>query len=66
MNKEIKKPECKLIGEDYNVFNLLARASRTLKDNGMQKEADQMWNRATSSGSFDEALCIIGEYVTIV
>ena len=66
MNKEIKKPECKLIGEDSNVFNLLARASRTLKDNGMQKEADQMWNRATSSGSFDEALCIIGEYVTIV
>ena len=66
MNKEIKKPECKLIGEDSNIFNLLARASRTLKDNGMQKEADEMWKRVTSSGSFDEALCIIGEYVTIV
>lgn len=65
MNKEIKKPECKLIGEDSNIFNLLSRASRTLKDNGMQEEADEMWKRATSSGSFDEALCIIGEYVTI-
>lgn len=66
MNKEIKKPECKLIGEDSNIFNLLSRASRTLKDNGMQKEAEEMWQRAKSSNSFDEALCIIGEYVVIV
>lgn len=65
MNKEIRKPECKLIGEDSNIFNLLSRASRTLKDNGMQKEADEMWQRAKLSNSFDEALCIIGEYVTI-
>ena len=66
MKKEIKKPECKLIGEDSNIFNLLSKASRTLKDNGMKDEADEMWKRVTSSGSFDEALCIIGEYVTII
>ncbi len=65
MDKEIKKPKCKLIGEDSNVFNLLARASRTLKDNGMQKEADEMRGRAKSSKSYDEVLCIIGEYVSI-
>lgn len=65
MNKEIKKPECKLIGEDSNIFNLLARASRTLKENGMQKEADEMRDRAKSSKSYDEALCIIGEYVIV-
>ena len=65
MDKSKNKPNCKLIGEDSNVFNLLARASRTLKENGMKEEADEMWNRATSSGSFDEAVCIIGEYVTI-
>ncbi|MBR2885366.1 MAG: hypothetical protein IKB93_11335 [Clostridia bacterium] len=65
MNKETKKPKCKLIGEDSNVFNLLARASRTLKDNGMQKEADEMRDRAKTSKSYDEVLCIIGEYVSI-
>ena len=66
MDKSKNKPNCKLIGEDSNIFNLLARASRTLKDNGMKDEADEMWKRVTSSGSFDESLCIIGEYVNIV
>ena len=65
MTKEIKKPECKLIGEDSNIFNLLARASRTLKENDMQKEADEMRDRAKSAKSYDEALCIIGEHVII-
>lgn len=65
MSNKINKPSCRLIGEDSNIFNLLSKASRTLKDNDMQKEADEMWNRATSSDSFDEALCIIGEYVNI-
>ena len=45
MNKEIKKPECKLIGEDSNIFNLLSKASRTLKDNGMKDEADEMYKK---------------------
>ena len=37
-------------------------ASKTLKDNGMKAEAKEMCDRITSSGSYDEALCIIGEY----
>ena len=59
------KPKCALIGEDGNIFNLMGIASRTLKDNGLRAEAKEMCDRITSSGSYDEALCIIGEYVDI-
>lgn len=64
-NNKKFKPDCKLIGEDGNIFNLMARASRTLKECGYKEEAEEMRNRITSSGSYEEALCIIGEYVNI-
>lgn len=67
--KEIKeekaKPRCALIGQDGNIFNLVGIASRTLKRNGMQEESKEMSNRVFKSHSYDEALCIIGEYVEI-
>lgn len=65
-NTNQNKPDCKLIGEDGNIFNLMARASRTLRENGLSEEAKEMRERITSSGSYDEALCIIGEYVNII
>ena len=63
--QEKQKPDCPLIGADGNIFNLMGIASRTLKDNGMNEEAAEMRERITSSGSYDAALCIIGEYVNI-
>ena len=65
MKEEKQKPKCALIGQDGNIFNLLGIASRTLKNNGMQEESKEMSNRVFSSHSYDEALCIIGEYVEI-
>ena len=62
---EQKKPECQLIGQNGNVFNLMGIASKTLKENDMADEAKEMCERITSSGSYDEALCIISEYVEI-
>lgn len=59
------KPNCVLIGQDGNIFNLLGIASHTLKQNGMAGEAKEMCSRVTSSGSYCEALNIIGEYVNI-
>ena len=59
------KPDCALIGQDGNIFNLLGIASHTLKQNGMADEAKEMCSRVTSSGSYCEALNIIGEYVNI-
>lgn len=60
-----KKPDCKLIGEDGNIFNLMGIASRTLRQNGMAEQAVEMCDRIRESGSYDKALCIIGEYVNI-
>ena len=59
-----EKPMCPIIGANGNIFNILGIASRTLKDNGMTEEAAEMYNRVTSSGSYDEALCIITDYIT--
>lgn len=64
-SQEREKPDCPLIGQDGNIFNLMGIASRTLKDNGMKEEAAEMQQRVMDSGSYDNALCIIGEYVNI-
>jgi len=60
------KPNCPLIGADGNIFNLVGIASRTLKKNGLNAQAKEMKNRVFSSSSYEEALCIISEYVNIV
>lgn len=65
-NSQKEKPECPLIGQDGNIFNLMGIASKTLRKNGMSEEAKEMSNRIIASGSYDEALNIIGEYVNIV
>ena len=62
---EQKKPDCKLIGEDGNIFNLMGIASRTLRQNDMVEQAVEMRDRICASGSYGEALCIIGDYVNI-
>lgn len=59
------KPDCELIGQDGNIFNLMGIASHTLKQNGIADEAKEMCSRVTSSGSYCEALNIIGDYVNI-
>ena len=61
-----KRPYCPLIGADSNVFNLMGIAARTLKDHGLHDEAAEMKERITSSGSYDNALGIITEYVNPV
>lgn len=62
---KITKPKCPLIGQNGNIFNLMGIASKTLKKNNMADEAKEMCSRITSSGSYDEALSIIDEYVEI-
>lgn len=62
----VEKPKCALIGEDGNIFHLMGIASRTLKRNGMRELAEEMCNKITSNAkSYDEAICIIDEYVEI-
>ena len=59
------KPDCKLIGEDGNIFNLMGLAARTLRRNGLAEQAAEMTERIYACGSYEEALCVIGEYVNI-
>lgn len=62
---EHEKPDCPLIGQNGNIFNLVGIASHTLKNHDMTDAAKEMQDRVFSSGSYNEALCIIGEYVNI-
>lgn len=52
------KPDCRLIGEDGNIFNLMGLAARTLRHNGLAEQATEMTGRIHECGSYDEALCI--------
>lgn len=62
---EQKKQDCPLIGQNGNMFNLMGIASRTLRRNGLAEQAKDMCDKITSCGSYDEALCIMGDYVNI-
>ena len=59
------KPDCPLIGQDGNIFNLMGIASRTLRENGLGDEAKEMCEHIRGSGNYYKALGIIGEYVNI-
>ena len=61
----LEKPDCPLIGQNGNIFNLAGIASLTLKERGMGKQAEEMLRQVLGSGSYEEALYIIGEYVHI-
>lgn len=63
--EEPEKPDCALIGQDGNVFNLVGIAAHTLREHGLKDQAKEMTDRVFASGSYGEALCIIGEYVNI-
>lgn len=62
-----EKPNCALIGEDGNIFNLMGIAARTLRENGLEDKAEEMVKRITGGECHDyyEALQVIDEYVTI-
>ena len=58
-----KKPKMQLIGQDGNIFAIMGRASRLLKNAGQSDKAKEMCNRVTASQSYSEALNIVSEYV---
>lgn len=58
-----QRPAMKLVGEDGNIFAILGRASRLLRENGQQEQAKEMTNRVFRSVDYYSALNIISEYV---
>jgi len=61
--QEPSKPKCAIIGKNGNIFNIMAAASNTLKRSNMAAESEEMCSRVMSSGSYEEALGIVMEYV---
>lgn len=63
------KPECKLIGENGNIFNIIAIVSRCLTEHNMKDKAQEMKERIIEkeeAHSYEEAIAIIMEYVNII
>ena len=61
--KNSLRPKMQLIGQDGNIFAIMGRASRLLKNAGQSDKAKEMCDRVTASQSYSEALNIISEYV---
>ncbi len=60
-----EKPMCPIIRANGNIYNILGIASKTLKSNVMTDEAQEMYDRVTSSHSYDEVLGIISDKTAI-
>ena len=61
--KNSLRPKMPLIGQDGNIFAIMGRASRLLKNAGQSDKAKEMCDRVTASQSYSEALNIVSEYV---
>lgn len=61
--KNFLRPKMQLIGQDGNIFAIMGRASRLLKNAGQSDKAKEMCDRVTASQSYSEALNIVSEYV---
>jgi outer membrane protein TolC len=59
----MEKPKCKLVGTDGNVFALMGKVRRALKQADQHEKADEFFRRATSASSYDEVLQILHDYV---
>lgn len=64
---ETEKPDCALIGEDGNIFNLCGIAARTLRESGLDEQAEELQRRIFDGecGDYSAALKVISEYVNI-
>lgn len=59
------KPYVKLVGEDGNVFSIIARVCRALRYEGFEDKADEFRDKATNADSYDEVLQLVHEYVEV-
>lgn len=62
---EVEKPKCKLIGENGNVFNLGGLVKRALQKAGMKDKADEFGKKMINCHSYEEALCLMMDYVDV-
>lgn len=58
-----QRPKLRLKGQDGNIFAILGRAMRLLKECGQADKAQEMADRVCACGDYHRALHIISEYV---
>ncbi len=61
----MKKPLCKIKEEDSNVFTVVDKVSKALKDAGQKELAKDFKDKAFASVSFDAVLALAGKYVEV-
>jgi hypothetical protein len=64
-NDEAKKPTCKLVGTDGNVFAVIGNVRDALRRAGQTDRAKEFSDRAMSCGSYDEVLALVHDYVEV-
>ena len=60
-----KRPRCKLVGEDGNIFAILGRVRQALREGGQPEQAEEVIERVTNATSYEQALQTIMEYVDV-
>ena len=60
----IKKPRCKLLGRDGNVYCIIGYVRVALKKAGMPERADEFSKAALTCQSYDAVLQLCFDYVT--
>jgi len=60
-----KKPRCKLIGTDDNVFALAGKVRAALRKHSQENEAKEFGERLVKCESYQEALVLMMEYVEV-
>jgi len=59
------KPKVKLTGTDGNVFAIIGKVNRALKDAGQGAKAKEFLTKATNAKSYDEVLQMLFDYVEV-
>lgn len=63
---EEEKLRCKLIGEDGNIFNLMAIVARTMRQSEYWKDrVQEMYDRVRNSRDYYAALMVLDDFVII-
>ena len=67
---ENNKPECELIGQDGNVFNLIGKTRKTLRRAKLYAELEtfdaELADLQQEGGTYDDVLVLIMKFVDVV
>jgi len=63
MEKKVKKPTLKLLGQDGNAFAILGKAMRVAKQNNMDWEAIK---KEATAGDYNDLLATMIKYFDVI